>query len=166
MAAPALKDLPKVATDLKTQLEGFNPDKLKNADTQEKIVLPTAEDVATEKTQQTLIAGIEKFDTSKLKHAETQEKIVLPDKTAIEEERGKQQLFSGIENFDASKLKHTETCEKNPLHSGDEIRQILLGLQTNTEITPPRKGQVGAHRQQHASSQEIRDRILRYVGQE
>lgn len=43
MAAPALKDLPKVATDLKTQLEGFNPDKLKNADTQEKIVLPTAE---------------------------------------------------------------------------------------------------------------------------
>jgi Thymosin beta-4 family len=43
MAAPALKDLPKVAVDLKSQLEGFDQDKLKNADTQEKIVLPSAE---------------------------------------------------------------------------------------------------------------------------
>jgi len=51
MAAPALKDLPKVAVDLKSQLEGFKTDNLKNTDTQEKIILPTAEDVATEKSQ-------------------------------------------------------------------------------------------------------------------
>lgn len=37
-------------------------------------------DVAAEKTQQTLIAGIEKFDTAQLKHTETQEKNPLPDK--------------------------------------------------------------------------------------
>lgn len=43
MAAPALKDLPKVAVDLKSQLEGFSTNKLKNTDTQEKIILPTAE---------------------------------------------------------------------------------------------------------------------------
>lgn len=43
MAAPALKDLPKVAIDLKSQLEGFSTDKLKNIDTQEKIILPSAE---------------------------------------------------------------------------------------------------------------------------
>lgn len=42
-AAPALKDLPKVAENLKSQLEGFNTEKLKNAATQEKIILPTAE---------------------------------------------------------------------------------------------------------------------------
>lgn len=41
--APALKDLPKVAENLKSQLEGFNTEKLKNAATQEKIILPTAE---------------------------------------------------------------------------------------------------------------------------
>lgn len=41
--APALKDLPKVAGDLKSELEGFKTTCLKNADTQEKIVLPTAE---------------------------------------------------------------------------------------------------------------------------
>lgn len=36
-APPALKDLPKVAGDLKSELEGFKTDKLKNADTQEKL---------------------------------------------------------------------------------------------------------------------------------
>lgn len=37
-------------------------------------------DVAAEKTQQTLIAGIEAFDATKLKRTETQEKNPLPDK--------------------------------------------------------------------------------------
>lgn len=43
MAAPALKDLPKVAVDLKSQLETFSPEKLKDTETLEKNVLPTAE---------------------------------------------------------------------------------------------------------------------------
>lgn len=42
-SSPSLKDLPKVAGDLKSELEGFKTTCLKNADTQEKIVLPTAE---------------------------------------------------------------------------------------------------------------------------
>ena len=41
--SPSLKDLPKVAVDLKSQLEGFNPDNMKRASTTEKNVLPTAE---------------------------------------------------------------------------------------------------------------------------
>lgn len=43
MSAPALKDLPTVDVTLKSQLEGFNQDKLKDVDTQVKVVLPTAE---------------------------------------------------------------------------------------------------------------------------
>lgn len=43
MSSPALKDLPRVDETLKSQLEGFNPEKLKDVDTQEKVVLPTAE---------------------------------------------------------------------------------------------------------------------------
>lgn len=44
MASPvALKDLPKVDMDLKSQLESFSPKNLKNASTEEKCVLPTAE---------------------------------------------------------------------------------------------------------------------------
>lgn len=41
--ATALKDYKKVGADLKTQLESFNTENLSKADTQEKIVLPTAE---------------------------------------------------------------------------------------------------------------------------
>lgn len=98
--APALKDLPKVAENLKSQLEGFNTEKLKNASTQEKIILPTAEgkswllflsiqkltinifaaDVAAEKTQKSIFEGITAFDQNNLKHTETNEKNPLPDK--------------------------------------------------------------------------------------
>lgn len=42
-APPALKDLPKVAGDLKNELEGFKSSNLKHAEAQEKIVLPSAE---------------------------------------------------------------------------------------------------------------------------
>lgn len=41
--SPALKDLPKVSDDLKTQLEAFNHEQMKHADTQEKVILPSAE---------------------------------------------------------------------------------------------------------------------------
>lgn len=40
---PSLKDLPKVSIDLKSQLEGFNPDAMKKAETAIKNVLPSAE---------------------------------------------------------------------------------------------------------------------------
>lgn len=42
-APPSLKDLPKVAGDLKSELEGFKSSNLKHAEAQEKIVLPSAE---------------------------------------------------------------------------------------------------------------------------
>lgn len=42
MSSPSLKDLPKVAFDLKSQLEGFDPENMKKANTNEKIILPTA----------------------------------------------------------------------------------------------------------------------------
>lgn len=41
--APSVKDLPRVSGDFKSELEGFKATNLKNADTQEKIVLPSAE---------------------------------------------------------------------------------------------------------------------------
>ncbi|XP_066138077.1 thymosin beta isoform X4 [Euwallacea fornicatus] len=122
-APPALKDLPKVAGDLKTELEGFSSSKLKNAETQEKIILPSAEDVAAEKTEKALIEGIAKFDQAKLKHTETQEKNPLPDKDVIEQEKTQNNLLSGIENFDSTKLKHAETREKNPLPTKETIEQ-------------------------------------------
>lgn len=42
-APKTLKDLPKVPGDIKCEIEGFKTTCLSHADTQEKIVLPTAE---------------------------------------------------------------------------------------------------------------------------
>lgn len=41
--SPTLKDLPKVAPNLKSELEGFNQTCMKKAETSEKNVLPSAE---------------------------------------------------------------------------------------------------------------------------
>merc|ERR1712029_234728 len=48
---------------------------------------------------------------------------------------------------------------------GHEIRQVSIGLQKDPRNFAHGKSQIGDHCQQHSSSQEIRDRILRYVGQ-
>lgn len=42
-ASPTLENLPKVADDLKSELEKFKPELMKKASTQEKMSLPTAE---------------------------------------------------------------------------------------------------------------------------
>lgn len=41
--SPTLEELPKVQSDLKSQLEHFDTQSLKNIEPQEKVVLPTAE---------------------------------------------------------------------------------------------------------------------------
>lgn len=41
--SPTLEELPKVQSDLKSQLEHFDQQSLKNIEPQEKVVLPTAE---------------------------------------------------------------------------------------------------------------------------
>lgn len=41
--SPTLQELPKVQSDLKSQLEQFDTQSLKNIEPQEKVVLPTAE---------------------------------------------------------------------------------------------------------------------------
>jgi hypothetical protein len=68
-------------------VEDFDTNKLKHTETQEKIILPDKEAIATEKVQQNLIEGIEGFDQKKLKHAETQEKNPLPTKEVIDQEK-------------------------------------------------------------------------------
>ncbi|XP_008487563.1 thymosin beta-like [Diaphorina citri] len=79
MAAPALKDLPKVAEDLKSQLETFDSSKkLNNTETLEKNVLPTKEDVLQERQHNDLIHSVENFNADKLKRINTCEKIILP----------------------------------------------------------------------------------------
>jgi len=121
--SPTLESLPKVDADLKSELESFKPSLMKSVSTSEKVVLPTAEDVAAEKTQVALLKGVEDFDQNNLKHTKTQEKIVLPDAEVIESEKGQLKLREGIETFDPKNMKHVETQEKNPLPTKEIIDQ-------------------------------------------
>jgi Thymosin beta-4 family len=43
--SPSLKDLPKVASDLKSELQDFNTESMKTVNTTEKNVLPTAQGI-------------------------------------------------------------------------------------------------------------------------
>jgi hypothetical protein len=70
----------KIPTDVIEQLEKFEPENLKHTDVQEKIVLPSKEDIETEKKHLDLVTGLETFDKNKLKPTKTEEKIVLPDR--------------------------------------------------------------------------------------
>uniref|UniRef100_A0A0K8RJY2 Putative ciboulot n=1 Tax=Ixodes ricinus TaxID=34613 RepID=A0A0K8RJY2_IXORI len=80
MSSPSKENLPKVADEIQQELFSFKASNLKHAETQEKVTLPSKEDIESEKEHKQMIEGIETFDPSKLKHAETLEKNPLPTK--------------------------------------------------------------------------------------
>jgi len=108
---------------LKSELEGFKPELMKKASTQEKIVLPTAEDVKQERQHTELISGLEGFDKNQgLKHTTTEEKVVLPSAEDMQQEKTQQAVLKGVETFDPKGLKHTETQEKIILPDQEAIQ--------------------------------------------
>ncbi|KAK7496476.1 hypothetical protein BaRGS_00012398 [Batillaria attramentaria] len=54
-------------------------DKLQHVEPRVENSLPSAEDVAQEKSHQQLLEGVSHFDANKLHHADTKERVVLPD---------------------------------------------------------------------------------------
>merc|ERR1712025_131688 len=94
----AVKDIPQeklIKNSLKDELLGEH--NLKHTEAAEKIVLPTAEDVKTEKNHQNILNGIEAFKCDNLKPTETKEKLVLPGADEIQTEKTMQGLLQGVE---------------------------------------------------------------------
>jgi len=118
MESPAVKDLPKLDTQISQEIAKDH--NLKKVEVTEKIVLPTAEDVKAEKTHQGLIEGVESFTPDKLKPAKTREPASGVDvmKTEMAHSASKE----AVEKFDKNNMKHVETQEKNPLPDGEAIR--------------------------------------------
>jgi len=141
MESPAVKDLPKLDTQISQEIAKDH--NLKKVEVTEKIVLPTAEDMKAEKTHQGLIEGVESFTPDKLKPAKTREpasgvdgnyihnikspifyfilifpQIILVMKTEMAHSASKE----AVEKFDKNNMKHVETQEKNPLPDGEAIR--------------------------------------------
>lgn len=79
-------DLPKLDDTIKAEMEAVGSS-LKHVETEEKIVLPSAEQIDQEKTQQQLLKNIESFPKQQLKPAQTEEKNTLPSVTQIEQEK-------------------------------------------------------------------------------
>ena len=79
------EDLPKLDTSIKAELEGDRS--LKHVETEEKNVLPSAEQIEKEKTQQKFLQNIEQFPKEQLKPAHTEEKNTLPGVAVIEQEK-------------------------------------------------------------------------------
>ncbi|KAK8775286.1 hypothetical protein V5799_031379 [Amblyomma americanum] len=71
---------PKVADEIQQELASFNAASLKHTETQEKVTLPSKEDVQQEKIHNSLLEGVEQFEKTSMKHAQTQEKVCLPKK--------------------------------------------------------------------------------------
>ncbi|XP_054153773.1 thymosin beta-like [Oppia nitens] len=79
--------LPKPLTNpLKSALESEDH-QLRHTETAEKVILPSAEDLTQERSQQALLASIESADKSRLKSTQTQEKVVLPSASDIATEK-------------------------------------------------------------------------------
>jgi len=70
----SLKDLPKISNPLAKEL--LESHHLRHTETEEKVVLPTPEQIAREKTEQSLLSEI--TESVALKKTETNEKNVLP----------------------------------------------------------------------------------------
>jgi ribosomal protein L14E/L6E/L27E len=103
-------------------VENFQSSELKHVEaTQEKIVLPSKEDIESEKQHINLVTSLESFDKKQLKPTVTQEKIVLPDVDGIETEKKHVTLVTSLESFDKKQLKPTVTQEKIILPDKDEI---------------------------------------------
>ena len=79
-ATSVQEPIPAVPVAIIEDLANFEAKNLKHTDMQEKNVLPSKEDIESEKKHISLVTGLETFDKNKLKPTTTQEKIVLPDK--------------------------------------------------------------------------------------
>lgn len=121
MAAPALKDLPKVAVDLKSQLESFSPNSLKNAETEEKFVLPTAE--GKDPYSHLFFKFMWYIVTKNYNPLIIIELVGLVD---MKQERHHMSMLQGLENFDTTKLKPTNTTEKSILPSIEGSCLVLI----------------------------------------
>jgi hypothetical protein len=118
MESPAVKDLPKLDTQISQEIAKDH--NLKKVEVTEKIVLPTAEDMKAEKTHQGLIEGVESFTPDKLKPAKTGEPASGVDVMKTEMAHSASKV--AVEKFDKDTMKHVETQEKNPLPDGEAIR--------------------------------------------
>lgn len=84
---------------------------LKHVDPLVKEVLPTKEDIKSERQVHDVLRSVESFKKDDLAHAATEERGILPSADDLKTERVHHSLIQGIESFDKGKLENVETKE-------------------------------------------------------
>ncbi|KAK7496474.1 hypothetical protein BaRGS_00012396 [Batillaria attramentaria] len=129
----------KTEVELRERIGSFSKETLKHAETEEKNVLPTEEDIGKEKTEAAICKGIEEFKKGDLKHTQVKEKNPLPPAEAIEAEKKEEEFKQSIEGFNRRSLKHAQTTEKNPLPTKEvkfawvALSQFYRRIKTSSE---------------------------------
>merc|ERR1712079_232881 len=153
MDTVTIKDIPRemlIKDSLKGELLGDR--KLRPTEAAEKNVLPSAEDVQTEKKHQSILNGIEAFTSDQLRHAGAEE--IQTERTILGLLQGvadfeadtlrtvktrepaspssivktvlaRDSSLTAVNEFDKTCLKKAETAEKNPLPSSEAIAQEM-----------------------------------------
>jgi len=81
MSSPAKESLPRLANPLARELQQEH--QLRKTETEEKIVLPTKEEIESERKEKSLLSEIESFSPTVLQKADTREKNPLPTKEEL-----------------------------------------------------------------------------------
>lgn len=120
-SAPApLAELPKLPTELNSDVQQYSLPQLHHVEVQEKIVLPTKEDMEAEKAHEQFKEAVEKFDKGKvLRQVSTEEKQVLPTQEDIAHEK-LGDLPRAAAAFNKEGLKHVEPSVKTGVEGGSD----------------------------------------------
>ena len=94
---------------------------MKPTETKEKLVLPGADEIQTEKTMQGLLQGVEQG--VELRTVKTREPA--SPSSILQVELARDSSLTKVNEFDRATLKKAETAEKNPLPSSEAIAQEM-----------------------------------------
>nr|XP_040574819.1 CDK5 regulatory subunit-associated protein 2-like isoform X1 [Lepeophtheirus salmonis] len=102
----------------------FDKSNLKHSEVDEKSVLPSVEDIQSERLRNNFTHDVESFEKSSLKSTPVNEKNLLPDSNDIQSEKHHYELLAGIESFPHDELKNSEM--KEPISPAKLAKQELV----------------------------------------
>lgn len=106
-------------TEISDQIQTFDRSELRETDIDEKVILPGADDIKTEKQHVEMLEGLEKG--VELRHVETVGPTSPVD--LAKHELARESMVDNIQEFDRSSLIPVTTEEKNILPSAEEMRK-------------------------------------------
>jgi len=130
LSGPEVSHQEILRSDIGQEVAAFNRNELKETSTEEKVVLPGAEDIKQERQHQDLLTGVETGGVGGLKHVETREPTNPLDLARME--LTKDQVEEDIQAFDRARLTPVVTEEKQTLPSAEDIKNEALTKELDT----------------------------------